>query len=302
MIMESGLCQDVASVVDTILQTRQLSNLLNCSDVTCMRQLSWQDIVAKQAGLQQHPLLTDWAPSVDNSVLTGVPALQLTRPNGVVKSLQRALIGTNQNESTIFQFLSAQGRALTPLQALGLLQKASIPLTAAKQLLSLYTPSHADVSGPLTATPTAVAYAAILTDFVFTCPSTMNARALAARGISVHKYLFAQSPSCMYVPQPVLGLLGAAHSFELPFVFGVTKLQPLTGHTQPCHFNDAEKALSLRMSEFWRQMAHAESMPEWTQYTNGSYVSKVFSADGDEETANFRADRCQAIARALSHN
>ena len=88
MIMESGLCQDVASVVDTILQTRQLSNLLNCSDIACMRQLSWQDIVAKQAGLQQHPLLTDWAPSVDNSVLTGVPAMQLTRPNGVVKSLQ----------------------------------------------------------------------------------------------------------------------------------------------------------------------------------------------------------------------
>lgn len=86
------------------------------------------------------------------------------------------------------------------------------------------------------------AYVALTTDARFVCPSRRYARAAAAGGGPVFRYLFTH---------PANPLFGAVHAVELPFVFGT--LDAIPGFTPSA----AQRSLSDAMNASWARLAGA---------------------------------------------
>ena len=127
-------------------------------------------------------------------------------------------------------------------------------------------------SGRLTVSAASRAWAAIVTDSVFTCPSQAAAAALSARGVDARMYLFAHAPTCTYVGQPLLGVLGAAHSFELPFVFA-------TPASAACNVTAGELRLERRMAAAWVAFFHnALDAAVWPSFEQHSAAAMRFGS------------------------
>jgi para-nitrobenzyl esterase len=105
----------------------------------------------------------------------------------------------------------------------------------------------------------ALAYAAVITDNVFSCPASRMASELA-HGAQVFGYEFndpdAPAPEPMStVPFPV----GAAHSLEVQYLFDADGSPPL---------NPAQQKLSDEMIRYWASFVangtpHADGAPAW---------------------------------------
>ncbi|MFD3538958.1 carboxylesterase/lipase family protein [Streptomyces sp. NPDC058662] len=111
---------------------------------------------------------------------------------------------------------------------------------------------------PAAAYPTpAVAWAAVLSDASFICPALRDGAALS-RHVPTFAYLFSDrgAPNFTGLPQPPDLPYGAAHGFELPFLFA---LAPLT---------EPQRVLSDRMTGYWTAFARtgtprAAGAPDW---------------------------------------
>ncbi|MFD9406382.1 carboxylesterase/lipase family protein [Streptomyces sp. NPDC059989] len=129
---------------------------------------------------------------------------------------------------------------------------------------------------PVSRYPTpAAAWAAVLSDASFTCPTLRDSGALA-RHVPTYDYLFSDgdAPNFTGLP-PVPGLpYGASHGFELPYLF---TLAPLT---------DPQRGLADRMIGYWTRFARtgvpgAAGAPDWPRYgAPGSVLSLAPGPDG----------------------
>ncbi|MGR4878408.1 carboxylesterase/lipase family protein [Streptomyces sp. LARHCF249] len=129
---------------------------------------------------------------------------------------------------------------------------------------------------PVAAYPTpAVAWATLLSDAAFTCPTLRDSRALA-RHVPTYGYRFSdrQAPNFTGVPE-VPGLpFGASHGFELPYLF---ELAPLPV---------PQRGLADRMADYWTGFARtgvprAPEAPPWPRYrTPASVLSLAPGPDG----------------------
>lgn len=110
------------------------------------------------------------------------------------------------------------------------------------------------------ATPFPVFYAmsSVITDMTYRCPAYRGAMKAAANNIPVWTYSFNHTPSCDWLTslpqkQSLLQLAGAAHTAELPFVWGQLTQQP--AGTGNCSLNAAERNMSAWIVKAWTGMA-----------------------------------------------
>jgi para-nitrobenzyl esterase len=107
-----------------------------------------------------------------------------------------------------------------------------------------------------------------LTDSTFRCGAIITASLHSAGGSPVYEYQFEQSI-------PGRESDGAAHTYELPYVFGnLLSNGPLQGH-----FAAVDRALSTAMISYWTNFAkhgnpNGPQLPEWPGFDNpaGSYL------------------------------
>ncbi|MGW9074579.1 carboxylesterase/lipase family protein [Streptomyces yangpuensis] len=141
---------------------------------------------------------------------------------------------------------------------------------------------------PVSAYPTpAIAWATLLTDASFICPTLRDGAALA-RHVPTYGYRFSDrdAPDFTGLPQ-VPGLpLGAAHGFELPYLFTIT---PLSG---------AQQRLADRMTGYWTAFARtgvpgAPGAPRWPLLGASARVLSLAPGAGGIRTVDGRAEhRC----------
>ena len=112
----------------------------------------------------------------------------------------------------------------------------------------------------------------IYTDANFVCPSYHGLMKAEQVGTPRWTYRWAQAPTCPWysvIPADALPIFGAAHTAEIPFVFGnVNNNPPPNGD---CNFTAAEDQLSTEFIGFWTSMA-ANGNPgdQWPEFTTAS--------------------------------
>jgi len=213
-----------------------------------------ETLVAASAGRMSNELSV--GPVVDAQVLPTHPFDPVAPPGS---ALVPVIIGTNRDEATLFlggmPLLGTFSRQ-TPLSALALrVVLWAMARGSAGRILRAYR----------RATPGAAPnelLAAIAGDWVMRLNSiTLAERRLAAGGAPVYMYRFDWS-------SPALGgKLGAAHSFDLPFVFDNVALAPRVIMDQP-----EAHALAAQMSQAWVNFARCgdpnhDDLPPWPPYT-----------------------------------
>lgn len=146
--------------------------------------------------------------------------------------------GSNHDEMRLFLGPTLPGYPVSDPQAYRDRLRAAFGATAGR----------IEAAYPVTAHPTpALTFAAVLTDASFVCPQLRDSRALA-RHVPTYDYRFddRQAPDFSGLP-PLAGFpYGAAHGFELPYLFD-TGL-PLTA---------AQRVLADRMAGYWTRFAAA---------------------------------------------
>ncbi|MEV5651194.1 carboxylesterase family protein [Nocardia sp. NPDC052254] len=194
--------------------------------------------------------------------VTGQPLLP-DNPVAAVRAGKAArvpvLIGTNHDEAT------------------GIVAATGPPATVEQYLDALAKAFGSDADNVAAAYPAAAyahpasALAAAFTDHDFACPVSTLADALS-RGAPVYQYEFddttAASPGGLVAGTPFP--LGASHTVELPYLFGVAGLpDPATAPQQN---------LSAQMIAYWAAFVntgnpHTAGQPEWPRHTGGEVLT-----------------------------
>ncbi|MFF3090443.1 carboxylesterase/lipase family protein [Streptomyces nojiriensis] len=138
------------------------------------------------------------------------------------------------------------------------------------------------------ATP-AVAWATVLTDVSFVCPTLRDGAALG-RHVPVYTYRFSDrgAPDFTGLPEPPDLPYGAAHGFELPYLFTIT---PLTG---------PQRRLADRMADYWTAFARtgvpaAPGAPPWPRDRTAGSVLSLAPGAGGIRTVDARAEHHCAL-------
>lgn len=236
-IIESGPCNLGTAEATATKQGEAFLKALNCELVRdqlgCVRAKSTAEIIAAL------PLSSDflfgkgasWRPVVDGWNLPEDPDKLLA--SGKFEKVPTVL-GSNADEATLF--FSLAGTMVADDAAFEALAEALVP-SKGKEIVARY--PRATYGSPQKAASTAVG------DAAFVCPTRRAARAIAAAGGDVYLYHFT------YAPQGTLfGDLGAFHSAEIKYVFGVP------GQLQPKPLTDEEQALSASIMGYFSR--HAE--------------------------------------------
>ncbi|MFD0384762.1 carboxylesterase family protein [Streptomyces stramineus] len=114
----------------------------------------------------------------------------------------------------------------------------------------------------------ALAWATLLTDRVWICPTQRGNRALAAH-VPTYGYEFADRNAPVFggFPPPAPGFpYGAAHGFELPYLFDLPTVTPFTA---------PQRELSERMTGYWTRFARTgdpnePGAPRWPAFRGGA--------------------------------
>ncbi|MEV7447076.1 carboxylesterase family protein [Streptomyces sp. NPDC091204] len=137
---------------------------------------------------------------------------------------------------------------------------------------------------PVTAHPTpAVAWATLLTDASFVCPALRDGVALAGH-VPTYEYRFSDrgAPNFTGLPEAPGLPFGAAHGFELPYLFTMAPL------------SDPQLRLADRMTGYWTAFARtgvpaAPGAPEWPRHRSAAAVLSLAPGAGGIRTVDARA-------------
>ncbi|WP_246003022.1 carboxylesterase/lipase family protein [Nocardia tenerifensis] len=251
-ILESGPCELQVDRQTAVARSEQYAASVGCpgADATvaqCLRALP-------AAKLAETPLQFTGAGDTGlPGPIVGQPLLPESPPTAF-RSGKAAkvpvLIGANHDEYTFFA--------------------ARQPITAEQypELLKAFGPQADAVAAryPLAAYPQpSLAYSAMMTDYLFSCPTADMAKSLI-RTAPVYVYEFADPNAAPLpgLPSPPPFPLGAAHAFELPYLFD------LEGADAPS--TPAQKDLSDRMIRYWSTFVrtgdpNSRGLPEWPRHT-----------------------------------
>ncbi|MGZ9935628.1 carboxylesterase/lipase family protein [Streptomyces sp. NC-S4] len=135
----------------------------------------------------------------------------------------------------------------------------------------------------------AVAWAAVLTDVSFVCPTLRDGAALG-RLVPVYTYRFSDrsAPDFTGLPEPPDLPYGAAHGFELPYLFTIV---PLTG---------PQRQLADRMTDYWTAFARTgvpavPGAPRWPGDRTAARVLSLAPGAGGIRTVDARAEHHCAL-------
>ena len=132
-----------------------------------------------------------------------------------------------------------------------------------------------------------------ITDTSFRCSAVMTAAWHAATGAPVYSYQFEQS-----IPGKEAD--GAAHSYELPYVFGnLLSAGPLAGP-----YTAADRSLSSTIVDYWTNFAkngdpNARPLPSWPKFNDTSRPYVRLSGalpQGAQAAAGLRRAQCDLFA------
>lgn len=119
----------------------------------------------------------------------------------------------------------------------------------------------------------------VATQTGFLCPAYQGLMRANQVGTPVWTYLWSQAPTCPWYNNfdaSVLPIFGAAHTSEIPFVFGNTYNNPPPNGD--CNFTAAENSLSREFIGFWTGMASGNPGSQWPQFfTNSSMGLNVIN-------------------------
>ncbi|WP_234437685.1 carboxylesterase/lipase family protein [Streptomyces sp. WM6368] len=143
---------------------------------------------------------------------------------------------------------------------------------------------------PVSAFPTpAVAWATVLTDASFICPTLRDGAALG-RYVPVYTYRFSDRGAPDFTGQPVPPDLpfGASHGFELPYLFTIAAL------TGP------QRGLADRMADYWTAFARtgvpqAPGAPAWPRDPSATSALSLAPGAGGIRTVDARAEHHCAL-------
>lgn len=104
--------------------------------------------------------------------------------------------------------------------------------------------------------PAFYAMVQVYTESNFECPAYNGLVTAASKGVPVWTYRWGQAPTCPWyttIPEDALPVFGAAHTADIPFVFGNVNDNPPPNGT--CNFTAAEDSLSREFIGIWTSMA-----------------------------------------------
>ena len=279
-IMESGSCGGLAfyfTAAGAQAQATQLAQALGCTDpsseLSCMRALDAGTVLSGLPGRKDFigSPGVDWGPVVDGVAL---PALPLTSIQAKKFANVPVILGTNHDEGNLFTYLwTSDGSSLTASDTLGAAQLLVSTASEAQSIISHY-------SGPSYPTPSSV-LSAIITDGALACPTRRAARAIAGAGGAAYLYQFTHAFSPALAPG-----LGAAHSFEIPYVFDNVYL----GSRPP----DADAPLVATMQGTWGRFAQTGDPNgdgvTWPKYTSANDENIVLDLKVTTESGLKKSD------------
>lgn len=253
-IAESGCIGPAATRQAADTQGSGLAAGLGCTDpataAACMRAQPVSAILPAAASLS-------WSPVLADPILPAQPPAAFAAGDYIHVPL---LQGSNLDEGRFFVALGfdALGHPLTAAQYTALIQQdfgAAAPAVLARYPLSAY-PSPD------------LAFSAVFTDDVFSCPALANDNLAQASGAYAYEFSDPDPPNDFGLTFTFP--LGAAHSTELQYVF---QKIPGPGTTPP--FTPAQSALSDQMISYWTRFAatgnpNGGGTPYWPRFTQGS--------------------------------
>jgi para-nitrobenzyl esterase len=202
-----------------------------------------------------------WGPLVDGKVVPHAPA--------DVGVKVPSLFGSTEKEGMIFVLATYSSNLTTQTQetyntfleyqfgSLASRVNSTYPLSKFPQSASSPNPVDAAIG-------------TIFTDYAYRCTAHRALQKGVSNGVPVYTYLFSHAPSCTWISalpdRPfVHSFVGATHTSELPFVFGVLDGLPAPGGN--CSSTAAESQLSQSMISSWNNMAASRNpganWPRW---------------------------------------
>ena len=268
-IVESGLCvQPLSDLTEAERQGQRFAELLGCGDapdvLACMRAAPADQVIAT---LPSDPNVVfskgeygSWFPVVDGNVIPQ-PLEDLFRAGEFNRV--PVLIGSNRDEGTLFvaQAFDEQGAPLAADQYRDALAYFVPDPAAADAVAARY---------PLEAYPVpGAALAAAFGDGFLACP-TIDTASLLAPYVPTYLYQFDYPDAEFPVAFESSFDLGAFHSAEIQFVFGVPARDP---------FTPEQSDLSRQMIGYWTRFAaggdpNGGGAPSWPRLDqDGRYLT-----------------------------
>jgi para-nitrobenzyl esterase len=279
-IIESGVCFSsslFASPAAANDQGTRLATALGCTTpgavMSCLRAAPPEQLVSALPTREAEFGATGdtFGPVVDGTVLPMIP-LDAIKAGAFAKV--PTILGTNVNEGDLFIYLWTVDMNAPPSAAD---VRASLAvLFSASQVDQIAAKYGVDADAP-------TAFAHIITDGVFACPTRRTARALSAASAPAFLYQFTYP----YLV-PALNGVVMGHSFEIPFVFRNGFLG-----TQ---MSDADLALADQVDGYWYRFMQAgdpngEGATPWPAYAEASDTNLVFDSTITTNTG-LKKDAC----------
>ena len=258
-ILESGPCSRSllgSPKVEAQARARVFAASAGCFGpfaASCLKSKSAADLV--RAAAASPDAGTAWGAVYGNDLIPEAP--QAAFRAGHFRHLP-ILNGTNHDEGRLFALIALLAGVNLTAETYALEVRRNFP-TFADDVLATYPVSAY-------ATP-ALAYSAVATDSIFSCPADQLNQALA-RGAPVWAYEFNDPAAPSSMPtHPALPSMGAYHAAEITYVF-----QTKWGLADPAAFSPPQKRLAQAMGVLWTAFAKsgrpsAVGAPAWPTYT-----------------------------------
>jgi para-nitrobenzyl esterase len=250
------------------------TEFMGADSLQSLRELPATDLLKRFGSFMSTHRESRIGPVIDGYVMSA-------DPSEVFKQHQEQkvplIIGNNAREG--FGRLSEDALANAIQQFYGVNAAAAVPLYTAPD--------------PVLGTPAAQ----WLTDTSFRCSAVVTAARLAEGGATVYAYQFEQS-------LPGREADGAAHSYELPYVFGnLLPSGPLAGP-----FSAADRQLSNVMLSYWTNFAkhgdpNGTGLPSWPKFGASARPYMRFStalAQDAQPAEGLRRPQCQLFEAKLA--
>jgi para-nitrobenzyl esterase len=250
------------------------------SGIAALRQLSADELLRRWQEYSKTHRGDNIGPIVDNYVVQEEPAQAFKNRRELPVAL---MIGNNADEG----FMPVRDADLPKV-----LQEFYGEQAAAA--IKLYAPDSSDAA---TARPPRGSPAALwMTDSSLRCGAVIIAARHAANGNPVYEYQFEQ-------PLPGRESQGAAHSYELPFVFGNLSESGPFGAA----FSQKDRGLSHLLISYWSNFAkrgdpNSAGLPQWPRFEPQSRAYIRFNADLSNDAAvdhNLRRQACELFEARL---
>lgn len=213
-------------------------NGLGCSDMDCIRGLDAQAILAAQesAGLS-------YVPSLRSDILPKDVKTSLT--DGEFNQVP-VIAGSNLDEGRLFVGIAELTRLATGTPAPSYREQVVdlVGEANADAFVAEYDYDTSEFNNDVN-----IAVSAINTDVRFACPSVPQLQQLAASGEMVYGYEFTDRDAPSIIPPGNTFDLGAAHAFEIQYIFGSRTSREARG------MNAGSLDLADAMTAYWASFA-----------------------------------------------